>query len=108
MDKLRSLPTVGTYLPLLSYFSAFKFARHAREMLNEGYQKVRETRKRPILMCTHFSQYKGGMFKVAMQDRWLVLLTTPENIEEIRKVPEDRIDFIHAAMDVSDHVATLL
>ena len=48
------------------------------------------------------------MFKVAMQDRWLVLLTTPEDIEEIRKVPEDRIDFIHAAMDVSDHFATFL
>ena len=46
------------------------------------------------------------MFKVAMQDRRLVLLTTPENIEEIRKVPEDRIDFIHAAMDASNHFDT--
>ncbi|KAK7681998.1 hypothetical protein QCA50_014962 [Cerrena zonata] len=79
---LRSLPTVGHDLPLLSYISAFKFASHAREMLNEGYQK-----------------YKGEMFKIAMQDRWLVVLTNPETIEEVRKMPDDKLDFIHAAMD---------
>ena len=41
------------------------------------------------------------MFKIAMQDRWLVLLTSPQDIEEMRKVPEDKADFISAAMDVS-------
>lgn len=35
-----------------------------------------------------------------MQDRWLILLTSPESIEEVRKMPEDKLDFIHAAMDV--------
>ena len=100
--QLRSVPTVGTDLPLLSYISAFRFASHAKEMLHEGYQKVNEdSRLGNLSIMTSFVQYKGQMFKIAMQDRWLVLLTTPEDIEEVRKMSEDKLDFIHAAMDVS-------
>ena len=71
-------------------------------MLHEGYQKVNEdSRLGNLSIMTSLVQYKGQMFKIAMQDRWLVLLTTPEDIEEVRKMSEDKLDFIHAAMDVS-------
>ena len=53
--QLRSLPTVGMDIPLLSYISAFRFASNATEMLNEGYQKVSKILRRddePILVIT--------------------------------------------------------
>lgn len=40
------------------------------------------------------------MFKIAMQDRWLVVLTTPEDVEEVQKMSDDKVDFISAAADV--------
>lgn len=46
------------------------------------------------------SQYKGGMFKIAQLDRWLVIVTSPELIEELRKLPEDAVNFMQAAADV--------
>ncbi|CAL1702454.1 unnamed protein product [Somion occarium] len=80
--SLSSVPTIGPSAPILSYIGAFRFVHHAVEMLNEGYQK-----------------YKGGMFKIAQLDRWLVIVTSPELIEELRKLPEDAVNFMQAAAD---------
>ena len=41
--QLRSIPTVGGFsLPLLSYFAARRWLRDSREILQEGYDKVRQ------------------------------------------------------------------
>ena len=40
------------------------------------------------------------MFKLAMQDRWLVVVNTPELIEELRKLPDDQVSFIDAVHEV--------
>ena len=40
------------------------------------------------------------MFKVAMQDRWLVVVNTPELIEEVRKLSGEQANFIDAAHEV--------
>ncbi|KAK7695133.1 hypothetical protein QCA50_002323 [Cerrena zonata] len=79
-SDIRNIPTVGPSAPLVSYIGAFRLVHHAREMLREGYEK-----------------YKDGMFKIAMQDRWLVVVNTPELIEEVRKLSDEQANFIDAA-----------
>jgi hypothetical protein len=38
--QLRSIPAVGTSDPLTSYIGAYRFLRHSKEMVQEGYDKV--------------------------------------------------------------------
>ncbi|KAI0640078.1 cytochrome P450 [Trametes polyzona] len=75
-NPLRSIPTVGgPDLPLLSYRGAFKWLRHGKEMLQEGYDK-----------------YHGSTFKVAMLDRWLVIASGLDLVEEVRRRPDDELN----------------
>ncbi|KAI0076796.1 cytochrome P450 [Panus rudis PR-1116 ss-1] len=81
--NLYHVPAIGPSAPVLSYFGARKFARHAREMLKEGYEK-----------------YKGGVFKIATFERWLVVVNGPRMVEELRKFPDDQVSFIDASEDM--------
>ncbi|KAI0654469.1 cytochrome P450 [Cubamyces menziesii] len=76
-SPLRSIPTIGgSSLPILSYFTARKFVHHAKSMVREGYAK-----------------YRGSVFKIAMLDQWLVVVTGPSMIEELRKRPDTELSF---------------
>lgn len=33
-------------------------------------------------------------------DRWMVILTGPKLVEELRKIPDDKLSFDHAMRDV--------
>ena len=46
-------------------------------------------------------QYKGGMFKVSVLDRWLVVITGTRMIEELIRMPEEIASFNEAAAIVS-------
>ncbi|CCL98903.1 uncharacterized protein FIBRA_00910 [Fibroporia radiculosa] len=83
LDPLNSIPVVGPSWPIISYLGAFKFARHARAMLQEGYSK-----------------YKGSAFRIAMLDRWIVIVCGAEMNEELRKFPDDQMSFINAAEEL--------
>ncbi|KAI0368876.1 cytochrome P450 [Pilatotrama ljubarskyi] len=83
LDPLRSIPTVGgSSLPVLSYLSGMKWIRHGKELIQEGYEK-----------------YNGAVFKVAMLDQWLVIITGPKLIEDLRKRPDGEVSFLEAAAD---------
>jgi hypothetical protein len=72
--QLRHIPTVGgSSLPGLSHLSGFRFIRHAKETLQEGYEKVRALRALVSAMpdLSWAGQYNGRIFKVALLDRWL-------------------------------------
>lgn len=47
------------------------------------------------------TKHKGGMFRVPLIDRWLVVLTGPRLVEELRTIPEEDLSFDHAVRDVS-------
>ncbi|PCH35551.1 cytochrome P450, partial [Wolfiporia cocos MD-104 SS10] len=66
---IHSIPTIGYSLPLLSYHSAFKFLRNARQLVEEGYAKA--------------------LFRIATWDRWMVFVCGPEMNNELHKLPED-------------------
>ena len=41
-------------------------------------------------------QYPGSVFKVASLDRWLVVASGADMIEDIRKRPDDELSFLRA------------
>ncbi|KAL5499081.1 hypothetical protein ACEPAH_1599 [Sanghuangporus vaninii] len=76
-----NVPAAGPSGRLTSYIGAIKMLAKTREMLEEGYQKY-------------------STFKLPMFNRWLVIVNTPELIEEIRKAPDDKVSFIAATEDI--------
>ncbi|CAL1709887.1 unnamed protein product [Somion occarium] len=80
--NLYGIPAIGPSLPVLSWLGAVRLVLHGRDMLQEGYQK-----------------YKGGTFKVAMPDRWIVFVSG-ETMEEVRKMPDEQMSFFGAIQDM--------
>ncbi|PIL30288.1 cytochrome P450 [Ganoderma sinense ZZ0214-1] len=79
-DPLRAIPTVGgTSLPGLSYLTARRTNRDFKALLEEGYRK-----------------YPGSMFKLAFFTHWLVILSGPELVEEVRKRPDEELSLMWA------------
>ncbi|KAK0447282.1 cytochrome P450 [Armillaria borealis] len=66
-QKLKSIPTVGSSGIIGSWIDAFKFIFHAKEIAEEG-QKM-----------------YGSIFKVSLLDRWTVVISGAERINDIRK-----------------------
>ncbi|KAL5522640.1 hypothetical protein ACEPAG_8658 [Sanghuangporus baumii] len=75
-----NVPTVGPSGRLTSYLGAIRLLIDARETLQEGYRKY-------------------STFKIPQLYGWLVVVNTPELIEEVRKAPDDKLSFIEATED---------
>ncbi|KAM5535892.1 hypothetical protein V8D89_010510 [Ganoderma adspersum] len=74
---LRSIPTVGgSSAPGLSILTALNFMRNGRGLLQEGYDK-----------------YHGSVFKVALLQRWMVVVSGPKMVEDLRRRPDDELSF---------------
>ncbi|KAH9000281.1 cytochrome P450 [Lactarius akahatsu] len=69
---LNAIPTVGFSDPILSYYSALRFNIDGLPMLKYGYENARR-----------------GVFKIAGFRRWMVLISGPELVEDVRKAPDD-------------------
>ncbi|KAH8113854.1 cytochrome P450 [Phellopilus nigrolimitatus] len=77
------VPTLCSYGILGSYSGAYEFLVNAKAILNEGYKK-----------------YNLGTFKIPVLERWIVIVSKPELVEEIRKAPDDKFSFTEAAHDI--------
>ncbi|GJE87948.1 cytochrome P450 [Phanerochaete sordida] len=83
--KLRHIPTVGgPALPLLSFLGTFRYLRDPKGLLQEGYDKYKST---------------PGVFKIAVPDRWLVVVAHAGLIDELQKHPDDCVSFMDAATE---------
>ncbi|KAK0196192.1 cytochrome P450 [Armillaria mellea] len=80
--KLRAIPTVGSSGIVTSYIDAFKFIHHAKEIVQAGHQ-----------------MYNGSAFKVPLLDKWMVVVSGPEMINDIRKSSTDQLSFMDANVD---------
>ncbi|KAH9929775.1 cytochrome P450 [Fomitopsis serialis] len=78
---LRHIRTIGPALPIFSYVGALKFAFNGHAVLQEGYDK-----------------YK--VFKIALVDRWLVVVSGADMNEELCRFPDDQISFELAAEEL--------
>ncbi|EJC99414.1 uncharacterized protein FOMMEDRAFT_32745, partial [Fomitiporia mediterranea MF3/22] len=79
-----AIPAVCPAGLLTSYYGAMNFITNARAMLQEGYDK-----------------FKSRTFKVPQMRRWLVIVNTPELIDEVSRAPEDRLSFVEGTREVS-------
>ncbi|KAI0713160.1 cytochrome P450 [Cerioporus squamosus] len=83
MNPLNAIPTLGgSSLPGLSYLAALNFMRNAKDIINEGY-----------------GRFYNRAFKVALPDQWLVVLSGPKMIDELRRRPDEELSFIDGIED---------
>ncbi|PPQ79520.1 hypothetical protein CVT25_003402 [Psilocybe cyanescens] len=89
--KLRHVPTIGSSSLLSSYIGALQFYKRGHEMIREGYQK-------------HY----GGAFKVPMVSKWMVVITGPDMINDIRKSSDDQLSSREAIAEhsIADSIQT--
>ncbi|TBU22273.1 cytochrome P450 [Dichomitus squalens] len=92
INPLNNIPTAGRFSSSnwLSYLAAFSFIRRGRETLQEGYR-----------------QYYGSAFKVALLDRWMVIISGPKMIEDIRRRPEDELSFTETVQTLLQYKYTV-
>ncbi|KZT24788.1 cytochrome P450 [Neolentinus lepideus HHB14362 ss-1] len=81
---LDTIPTVGASGPLSSYFSAIRFMFQGWDMIQEGYLRF----------------YDGGIFKIPMIDRYMVVVVGRKLSEELRSAPEDVFSLDQAMVDM--------
>ncbi|KAJ6614631.1 cytochrome P450 [Mycena sp. CBHHK59/15] len=84
-SKLDAIPSVG--IPgLLSggfYVGAYNYIKNGREITQEG-----------------FAKYPGKAFKVALANRWLVIINGRSMIDEVRKAVDDQLSVAEATNSV--------
>ena len=93
----------GSSAPGLSILTALNFMRNGRGLLQEGYDKVR-------LTCAHIipgefkqlgrTQYHGSVFKVALLQHWMVVVSGPKMVEDLRRRPDDELSFTEGTEEV--------
>ncbi|TFK88883.1 cytochrome P450 [Polyporus arcularius HHB13444] len=77
-DPLSHIPTIGgPSAPILSYWSTVNFFRKPKALLREGYQR-----------------FHGSVFKVALIGQWMVVVSGPKMVDELRKRPDEEMSFI--------------
>ncbi|KAJ8079813.1 hypothetical protein PM082_016635 [Marasmius tenuissimus] len=77
--KLSAIPTYGNDGLFSSYSSALEFVKHGTKVVQEGYKK-----------------YPNQAFKIAMLDRYLVVITGKEMIEDLRKSGDEDLSISEA------------
>ncbi|KAH9072830.1 cytochrome P450 [Lactarius deliciosus] len=87
---LEVIPTVGFSDPILSYFSSLRFIFGGLPRLKYGYEKTGR-----------------GLFKTATFQRWLVLASSPELIEDVRKAPDDVLSLTASLIELLQPEYTL-
>ncbi|KAK0471601.1 cytochrome P450, partial [Armillaria novae-zelandiae] len=86
---LKHIPTVGSSGIITSWIDAFKFVFYAKEIIHEGYVKAR------IRLC-HY----GSTFKVPLLDKWIIVVSGAEKLEDIRKSSREQLSVMDAINDL--------
>ncbi|KIJ04805.1 hypothetical protein PAXINDRAFT_49709, partial [Paxillus involutus ATCC 200175] len=81
--QLNAIPTVGSSTWLGSWWAGIQFFTKAADVVREGYEK-----------------HKGAPFKVARLYRWLVVVSGPQFVEDVRKASDDELSFAEATNEV--------
>ncbi|VDB84351.1 unnamed protein product [Peniophora sp. CBMAI 1063] len=81
---LRGIPAVGYTFPILNWYTGIQYILQGRKLIQEGYEKYQHI----------------GTFRIASHDGWLVIVTDPKLVEEVRRAPDDTLDFAAAVMEI--------
>ncbi|KAJ7871868.1 cytochrome P450 [Mycena olivaceomarginata] len=75
--QLHTIPTMGPSGPLSSYRGALNYLRNAPKIIQTGYYKHK------------------SIFRVPYLDKWVVVLSSPELINDLRKARDDDLSAAH-------------
>ncbi|KAF8897198.1 cytochrome P450 [Infundibulicybe gibba] len=78
-SKLSPIPVIGPSGILSSYWVALRFVREARTIVQEGYDK-----------------YYGRAFRVPTLSKWVIVVSGPDMLDDIRRAPDDQLSFREA------------
>ncbi|PBK86464.1 cytochrome P450 [Armillaria gallica] len=81
-QKLKSIPTVGSSGIIGSWIDAFRFIFHAKDIIDEGQRMY------------------GSIFKVPSLDRWTVVVSGAERINDMRKASLEELSSVVVSEDV--------
>ncbi|OSD03318.1 cytochrome P450 [Trametes coccinea BRFM310] len=82
-DPLNSIPTVGgSSWPIFSLYSAIHFSLNSKKLLQEGYKK-----------------YYGSVFKVPLIEQWVLIVSGPKMVDELRRRPDEELSFAEGVED---------
>ena len=79
-------------------------------MIEEGYTKARSTRYISSRLSSQSSDHRAWqypVFKIAMLDRWIVIVSGAEMNEGLQKLPDEQVSFDDAAAEVLPAVQSL-
>ncbi|KAF9235144.1 cytochrome P450 [Melanogaster broomeanus] len=82
-SKLDAIPTVGSSTWLGSWWAGIKFVTNAADVIQEGYE-------------TH----KAAPFKVANLNRWMVIVSGRQFLDDICKSRDDELSAVEALNDI--------
>ncbi|KAL4062167.1 cytochrome P450 [Scleroderma citrinum] len=82
-STLDAIPTAGSTTWIGSYFFAFKSLSGASGLVQEGYDK-----------------YKNTLFKIPTLYTWIVVVSGDKLLEEMRKVPEEHLSAVVGGEDL--------
>ncbi|GLB35443.1 putative cytochrome p450 [Lyophyllum shimeji] len=81
--ELHHIPAIGPSGMFSSYMGAIRMLKHGRDAVQEGYKK-----------------YRGAAFKVPGISKWIVVVSGPQMVEDLRKATDDQVSFRDAVADV--------
>ena len=73
------------------------------DAIEEGYTKARSTQSISSRLSFKSSNYRAWqypVFKIAMLDRWIVIVSGAEMNEGLQKLPDEQVSFDDAAAEV--------
>ncbi|KAF8844235.1 cytochrome P450 [Paxillus ammoniavirescens] len=88
--NLDAIPTVGSSTWLGSWWAGIQFSTNAADVVRDGLHR-----------------HKGTPFKVANGYRWMVVVSGPQLVEDVRKASKDELSFSEAANDTMNLEYTL-
>lgn len=100
-SQLDAIPTVGPSSWIGSWWAGFRFLINGLDVIQEGYDEASAVFYTSYACLFTIFQYKRAPYKVAAFDRWLVVVSSREHMEELRRAPEDTLSLIEYANDVS-------
>ncbi|KAK0193009.1 cytochrome P450 [Armillaria mellea] len=99
--KLRHIPTVGSSGLITSWIDAFKFIFHGKAIIQEGYTKVCTEPPRCYILNSMIALYHyGSTFKVPLIDKWMVVVSGAEKVDDIRKSSLEQLSSLDAIIDL--------
>ncbi|KAG9310086.1 cytochrome P450 [Chiua virens] len=81
-SNLDAIPTIGSNSWFGSWLAGYKFYVNAIDLIQEGYEK-----------------YNRAPFKITDISHWIVVLSSRQHVEEIRKAPDDVLSLREAKND---------